>query len=263
MTLQLLVAAVNREPEELADEMRIDSDAIIVSQGDHYGYEELTWREHKIRFFAMAERGVGLSRNHSLQRADADIVLFADEDIIYDTDYAKTVLEAFTAHPEADMLLFNVQAMPGRETYHNDSFGRVHWYNCGRYPTYSFAARRRRLHEENITFSLLFGGGAKYSNGEDSLFLQDCLKAGLRVYKMPTAIGHERVRESTWFTGYNEKFFYDRGVLYRYLYSGTARLMALRFLLAHRKNICCEIPWRKAYGIMKQGIVMTDRDKSV
>ncbi|MCM1192308.1 MAG: glycosyltransferase family 2 protein, partial [Acetatifactor muris] len=167
MTLQLLVAAVNREPEELAEEMRIDSDAVIVSQGDHYRYEELAWRGHRLRFFSMAERGVGLSRNFSLQRADADVVLFADEDIIYEPDYAKTVLEAFAAHPEADMLLFNVQAMPGRETYRNDSFGRVRWYNCGRYPTYSFAARLRRLHEENITFSLLFGGGAKYSNGED------------------------------------------------------------------------------------------------
>ena len=254
MTLQLLVAAVNRAPEELAEEMRIDSDAVIVSQGDHYGYEELAWRGHRLRFFSMAERGVGLSRNFSLQRADSDVVLFADEDIIYEPDYAKTVLDAFAVHPEADMLLFNVQAMPGRETYHNDSFSRVRWYNCGRYPTYSFAARLKRLHEENITFSLLFGGGAKYSNGEDSLFLRDCLKAGLRIYKIPVCIGHEKVRESTWFTGYHEKFFYDRGVLYRYLYGGMARLMALRFLLVHRKTICCEISWKKAYRIMKRGI---------
>ena len=35
-----------------------------------------------------------------------------------------------------------------------------------------FAVRRERLQAANITFSLLFGGGAKYSNGEDSLFLK-------------------------------------------------------------------------------------------
>lgn len=254
MTLQLLVAAMNCEPRELAKEMQIDSDAIIVSQGEHYGYEELEWQGHRLRYFAMAERGVGLSRNHSLMRAEADISLFADEDIIYEPGYEKAVLEAFAAHPAADMLLFNVQAMQGRETYHNDSFGRVHRYNCGRYPTYSFAVRTERIHQKNITFSLLFGGGAKYSNGEDSLFIRECLKAGLKVYKVPVTIGHERERESTWFTGYNTKFFYDRGVLYRYLYGCLAKPMALRFLLAHREEMCREIPWKKAYRIMRQGI---------
>lgn len=254
MTLQLLVAAMNCTPRELAEKMQIDSDAIIVSQGEHYGYEELEWKGHRLRYFAMAERGVGLSRNHSLLRADADISLFADEDIIYEPGYEKAVLEAFAAHPEADMLLFNVQAMPGRETYRNDRFGRVRWYNCGRYPTYSFAVRTEQIHRKNITFSLLFGGGARYSNGEDSLFIRDCLKAGLRVYKVPVSIGHERERESTWFTGYNTKFFYDRGVLYRYLYGCLAKPMALRFLLAHREEMCREIPWKKAFRIMRQGI---------
>ena len=60
LTLQLLVAAVGRSPRELAEEMRIDSDAIIVSQGEHYGYEEIEWKNHTLRYFAMAERGVGI-----------------------------------------------------------------------------------------------------------------------------------------------------------------------------------------------------------
>lgn len=254
MTLQLLVAAMNREPRELAEEMRIDSDAIIVSQGEHYAYEELDHNSHSVHYYSMAERGVGLSRNHSLLRATADISLFADEDIIYEPGYEQNVLAAFEEHPEADMLLFNIQAMPGRETYHNDSFGRVRWYNSGRYPTYSFAVRTRKIHQNNITFSLLFGGGARYSNGEDSLFIRDCLRAGLKVYKVPVTIGHEKERESTWFTGYNTKFFFDRGVLYHYLYGRLAGLMALRFILAHRENMCQEIPWKEAYRLMRQGI---------
>ena len=175
MTLQLLVAAMNREPRGLAEEMGIDSDAIIVSQGGQYAYEELKWKEHRIRYYSMAERGVGLSRNHSLLRAEAEISLFADEDIVYEPDYVRKVLEAFEEHPGADLLFFNVQAMPGRETYCNREFGRVRWYNSGRYPTYSLAVRTRRIHQKNITFSLLFGGGARYSAGEDSLFIRDCL----------------------------------------------------------------------------------------
>lgn len=254
MTLQLLVAAMNKKPDELAEEMGIDSDAIIVSQGERYAYEELCRDGHNIRYFSMAERGVGLSRNYSLQRASADISLFSDEDIIYEPGYEGKVLAAFEAHPQADLLFFNVQAMPGRETYHNTDFGRVRWYNSGRYPTYSLAVRTQRIHQKNITFSLLFGGGAKYSNGEDSLFIRDCLRAGLKAYRVPVTIGHERERESTWFKGYNTKFFYDRGVLYRCLYGGLAGVMALRFLLSHREVMCREIPWKEAYGIMRRAI---------
>ena len=254
MTVQLLVAAMHKEPLALAQEMQLDSDAIIVSQGETYGYEELEYKGHKIRYFAMAERGVGLSRNHALLRAEGDICLFADEDIVYEPGYARAVEEAFGRYPDADMILFNVQAAPGRETYHIEKAGRVSALKCGRYPTYSMAVRRERAHRLNVTFSLLFGGGARYSNGEDSLFIRECIRKGMKVYKVPVRLGYEKERPSTWFKGYNRKFFYDRGVLYHHLYGSLKKLWALRFLLAHRGEMCCEIPWRQAYKIMCEGM---------
>ncbi len=254
MTLELLVSAMNKEPLALAQEMQIGSDAVIVSQGDSYGYQELMYEGNRIRFLAMKERGVGLSRNTVLMRARADIGLFADEDIVYVPGYKELVLKAFEEHPEADMLLFNVQAMPGRETYHISEFGRVRRYNCGRYSAYSCAVRMEAIIKRNITFSLLFGGGARYSNGEDSLFIQECIQKGMKVYKVPVQIGSEQVRESTWFSGYHEKFFFDRGVLYRYMYKRLAKVFALRFLLVHKGEMCREIPWKKAFGIMCRGI---------
>lgn len=255
MTMQLLVSALDKEPRKLAEEMQIESDAIIVSQTDHYAYEAIEYQEkYTLHCFSMQERGVGLSRNHALLRADHTISLFADEDIVYVPGYEKLVLDAFAAHPEADMLLFVVQASPGRETYQISEFGRVHSYNCGRYPTYSFAVRTKEVHRRNITFSLLFGGGAPYSNGEDSLFIRECIKKGMKVYKVPIKIGEESARESTWFKGYNKKFFFDRGVLYRHLYGRLQKPMALRFLLAHKAEMCKEIPWQQAYCIMCEGM---------
>ena len=254
MKLQLLVAAMHTDAITLAENMHIDSDAIIVSQGEFYAFEEIEYKGHHIKYFAMAERGVGLSRNTSLLRADGDICLFADEDIVYEKGYARMVIEEFEKHPEADMLVFNVHAAEGRETYYTDSFGRVRWYNCGRYPTYSFAARTELLHKKNITFSLLFGGGAKYCNGEDSLFIAECIKKGLKVYKVPVLIGRENGRESTWFKGFDEKFFFDRGVLYSHLYGCMAKIMGFRFVYTKKKEMCSEIPWKEAYKILCRGI---------
>jgi len=234
--------------------MNIRSDALVINQCDHFGYEEFSRQGHLIRAFSLRERGVGLSRNSALMRAEGDICLFADEDIRYVDDYAGKVLGEFERHPEADLLFFNVDVCEARRTYQNRDYGRVRLYNCGRYPAYSIALRREAAHKKNVWFSLLFGGGARYSNGEDSLFIRDCISRGMRAYKTPVVIGREEERESTWFSGYHEKFFYDRGVLYAHLYGRLARAMALRFLLKHRALMCREIPVRKAYGLMCRGV---------
>ena len=254
MRLQLLISAVNQEPEKLISAMHVQSDAILVNQCDHFSYEEIRQADHLIRVYHLAERGVGLSRNHALQQADGDICLFADEDIVYQDDYVRKILEEFGRHPEADMLLFNVDVCRARRTYHTGRYGRVRLYNCGRYPAYSFALRREVMHAKNVCYSLLFGGGARYSNGEDSLFIRDCIRSGMKVYKTPVTIGREKERESTWFSGYHEKFFFDRGVLYHHLYGRLAIAMSLQFLLRHGRVMCREISVRKAYGIMRRGI---------
>lgn len=254
MTLQLLVSAVDKEPRELVRQMHIVSDAIVIVQCEENAYEEWEQDGHRIRAYRFRERGVGLSRNNALLRADHDISVFSDEDIVYTEGYEQKILAEFEKHPEADMLLFNVDVCEERRTYHNDCFGKVGLHNCGRYPAYSFAVRTRKLHQKNITFSLLFGGGAKYSNGEDSLFLRDCIAKGLKVYKAPVTIGEEVPRPSTWFDGYHEKFFFDRGVLYYHLYGFWKKPLALRFLLKNKAKMCAEIPVKRAYALMKQGM---------
>lgn len=252
--LQTLVSAVNQNVEELAEQMHLESDAIIINQCGENTYQEYDYKGSRIQCYSFAEKGVGLSRTNALLRAKAELCLFSDEDIVYEAGYAERVIQEFDQHPEADMLLFNMKVGESRATYHTEKFHRVHIYNAGRYPTYSFAIRREKMHRANVTFSLLFGGGAPYSNGEDSLFLKDCLKKGLKVYAVPVNLGSETERESTWFSGYHEKFFYDRGVLYHYLYGKLATAMSWRFLLAHGKVMCKDIPFKQALKLMKDGI---------
>ena len=255
MTVEVLVSAVDKEPHRLVEEMHIGTDAIIVNQCDRYDTESFCHRDRNIRIFHMAERGVGLSRNTALMRADGDICLFSDQDIVYEENYEQKILQAFEECPSADMIVFNIDVEEERRTYHNTELKRVRWYNCGRYGAVSFAVRREKLLESGVTFSLLFGGGAKYSAGEDSLFLKQFMDKGYKVYASPVTIGREQEGDSTWFSGYHEKFFYDRGVLYHFLYGYLAKLWALRFLLAHREKMCRDVPVKEAYRMMREGIM--------
>ena len=254
MKLQVLAAAVNQDTRALAEKMNLQTEAIMVNQCDRCGYEEFEHRGSLIRSFAMTERGVGLNRNTALLHATGDIVLFSDEDIRLYDGYENMVLAAFERNPHADLITFNFKVAEQRATYYNRESRPIRWYNYGRYPTFSVAARLESLRKANVSFSLLFGGGARYSNGEDSLFLHDCLKKGMQLWASTEEIGEEIYRESTWFKGYNEKFFIDRGVLYHYLYGKAAKLFSLRFLYAHRAVMCQEISLKNAYGMMKKGI---------
>ncbi len=254
MKLQVLVAAVNKEGNVLAENMHLKTDAVIVNQCDSYGYQEFSKEGNRVQCFSMAERGVGLNRNTALLHATGDIVLFSDEDICFYDDYREKVLSAFEQNPDADLITFNFKVDASRATYYNWKERRIRWHNYGRYPTFAVAAKLDALRKANVSFSLLFGGGAKYSNGEDSLFLKDCLKSGMHMYASIEEIGEEVFRESTWFSGYNQKFFTDRGVLYHFLYGKLAKPFSLRFLLAHKGEMCKDVSLMQAYRWMKSGI---------
>ena len=265
--IQILVSAVNKDAKTLPETMNLQSDAVIVDQiiGDEYrekihfsgnSEECMGFRGHNVKILMRDEKGVGLSRNTALFNSDndAEIVQFGDDDIVYDDGYVGKIEEEFDRHPEADMLLFNVKAQEGRETYWNRDYSRVKWYNYGRYPAYAICARRKKLTESGVRYSLLFGGGAPYMNGEDSLFLHDCLKAGLAIYRTDAVIGHETPGESTWFKGYGEKFFFDRGVLYHFLYGKLAHLWGARYLIKNRKEMCSELGLFKCISLLYKGI---------
>lgn len=254
MKVQVLASVMNQDLNEIADRMRLDSDAVIINQCDRLGYEEAERNGHIFRFYSFPDRGIGRSRNEAILRSTGDICVFSDQDIVYEPGYGEMIAEEFRLNSDADMILFNVTIKESRRTYCITERKRVRWYNCGRYGAVSFAVRRESLLSSGVTFSLLFGGGAKYSSGEDSLFLKEFISKGYKVYTAPVTIGREEAEESTWFTGYNEKFFYDRGVLYRYLYGRLARVMALRFLLAHRKKMCKDAGLRQCSLWMRKGM---------
>ncbi|MCR4586516.1 MAG: glycosyltransferase [Lachnospiraceae bacterium] len=252
MKFETLISAVNKD-SSLPALMGIEGSAVLIDQTDHELDEVTDTDKAHVRIYHRNERGVGKSRNLALEKAEADIILFSDEDIRYEEGYSTKIIKAFEDHPE-DVLFFNVKVCEERRTYHTDAEKKVGYFSLGRYPAYAAAMRREKIINAGIRYSLLFGGGAKYSNGEDSLFFMDCVRAGLKLKALPIEIGYEEPRESTWFSGYHEKFFFDRGVLYHFLYGNLAWLWGARFVFSKRKIMCMDIKPLKAYKLLLGGI---------
>lgn len=251
MNLTVLVACMNQKDHSLLKKMNISTNAIIVNQCNENKIEEFKYNNNDIKYISLNERGVGLSRNTSMMRAKSDIIVFADEDEIFENDYENIILNEFKKNKKADLIIFNVESInDNRPQYNIKKIGRVRLYNCLKYGAVRVAAKTKSIHEKNISFSLLFGGGAKYSNGEDSLFISDCIKSGLKVYCSNALIGKVKQNSSTWFKGYTKKYFVDRGILYRKIFGVLFVPVSIRFLFKIRNSFENEITFKTALKYM-------------
>ncbi len=231
MELQVLVVSMNQQDFSLIDRMNIRTNAIIANQTTQNSYDEKEYDFGKVKMISTDTRGVGLNRNIALLASEADILLFSDDDMYYYDGALDSVKNAFSKNPDADVILFSLDITQNGEVVRRKYLkkGRKHIWNSMKYGAAVIAIRRRAVLQYNLKFNELFGGGCPFSNGEDSLFLKACFDNSLKVYGDPYILGSCSKDSSTWFTGYNEKYLYDKGVLLNYLFPGMKYLFAVYY----------------------------------
>jgi glycosyltransferase involved in cell wall biosynthesis len=249
LKIQVLVATMNQTDHSLIEKMNIRTDAIVGNQCDCNSAETFERNNQTITYYNFAERGVGLNRNNTLMRATADVCLFADDDMVYEDNYAETVEKAFSENPQADVLVFNlIEKVPTRKLITKKT--NVGYLNYLRYGTARVAVRLDSVKKYGIYFNQCFGGGTEHCHGEDNLFLNSCLKNGLKIVAIPKYIATlTEERESSWNNGYGEKYLKDQGALYRAISRRLWRLLCLQDAL-RRGRRDYHLSWYRAYQIM-------------
>ncbi len=248
MKIQVLVAAMNQSDHSLIEKMNIKTDAIVGNQCGRNSIEAFVKNGCHILYLNFAERGVGLNRNNALIRATGDICLFADDDMVYEDNYIEVIKKAFADNPEADVIVFNVrEKVPTRKIITKKT--KVGYLNYLRYGTARIAIRMASVKKHGIYFNQCFGGGTEHCHGEDNLFLNACLKNGLKIIAVPEYIASlTEERESSWNNGYDNKYIQDQGVLYRVLSKRWWKLLCLQDVIRRRK--CYKMTCFKVYKIM-------------
>lgn len=237
MKLQVLISTMHQRDHSLLKKMNIQSDAIVINQSDYDCIERFTFRGHDILWMSLNERGVGLSRNNALMRASGDILLFADDDVVYADGYAEKIIKCFENNPKIDLIAFYLQSQnPDRPVAIVEKEYRLHWYNSLKIGAFRIAIRKDEIQKANVFYSLLFGGGAKYQSGEDNLFIIQCLKRGIRGLVSNVTIGTVQQEESTWFKGFNEKYFFDKGVLMKQCFGAWAKVLLIALLMKNGRQ---------------------------
>lgn len=234
--LELLCVTMHQKDFSKIKEMNIHSDVFFANQADRTCLEELEFEDHCARMITTDTRGVGVNRNMTLQYAQGEICLFADDDVTYHDDMEERVLAEFDAHPDADIIIFHLDTDSARKqisypkTKKCKGFFRMPW------GAVRIAFRLNSIKKANVWFTTLFGGGCVFPSGEDSMWLTEARNKGMKFYVSKETIGKIDMNDSSWFTGRDEKYFFARGAFYAAMHPKTQWLWHYYAALSVRAN---------------------------
>lgn len=256
-SLEVVVSTVENDGYSLYKNMNITSDLVVINQ-TNYTSEKIIQDKSKVRIYNYNERGVGKSRNKGLMNCNADICLIADDDMKYVENYEQIVIQAFQELPDADIIIFDIVLQNINKEITRlrpiKKIKKVHSFNSMRYGACRMAIKSSSQKKKNVWFSLLLGGGAMYSSGEDSLFLRECFKKKMTVYTYPKVIAYVDESNSSWYTGVNDKYLKDRGAFLALAFPKICYLLAIYYSIRISKLPSVNKGIRELYYLMKTGI---------
>ena len=240
MKIQVLVATMCQNDHSLLERLNLQSDAVVVNQCNSDGKTLLKYKGYDILWIDSTERGLSRSRNMALKNADGEICILCDDDEKMTEGYPELINKAFCTLKKADIVVFNIKRVGCCEQRYSSSEKifkvpeRVGYLKT--YGSVHISFRRRKIVDNKIGFNENFGtGSGLYSNAEDAIFCMECHRKKLGMYTYPGIIGEVVFGTSTWFTGYNEKYFYDVGAYLSVVFPKLKHLMKWYYPIHFRR----------------------------
>ena len=253
MKLEVLISTYNRKDISFITNMNLKTDVIIGNQNGENRKIVINKSCGKLTVICSDTIGLACNRNITLENSNADICLLADDDLIYTDNYERIVLDRFKENPDVDVIIFNLVEPIGRRFITKKRF-HINHFNYMRFGSVRIAFRRKSIIDNGIKFDERFGSGSRIPMGEDTIFLRDCLKAGLRILAVPDFIlTLTEERESTWFKGYTNNYFYNKGMLFKRLYPNVWPILCLQDVIRHYKSYGGKSRIWKIYQMMVKG----------
>lgn len=230
MKIEVLLSCMHQKDFSITEKMNLTTDILIVNQCDENRYEERVVNGRKERMIYTTQRGLSQSRNELLNNMVGDIGILCDDDVIYEKDYEEKIRRAYLELKNADIIVFDTIML--NTLSKREKIMRIR--KAPKYKNYGsvrITFKRDSFYNKNLWFNRNFGSGAKYSSGEESLLIRGANNKKMKIYEYPEIIAAVDYSNSTWFTGYNEKFFYDKGAWLKEAYPYTYFIFKWYFII--------------------------------
>ena len=252
MKLEILLSCMHQKDESIIHRSAITGNVLVINHCDREEETALRTERGVARIISTTQRGLTRSRNMAISKSNADICLLCDDDEIFVQNYEEKILAAYEENPQSDVIIFKIA---NQTPSFPDRTMELKFPRTMKVSSYQISFRRESLLRTGVRFDELLGAGTGNGAEEELKFLTDCRRAGLRIFYVPVEIAELIPSESTWFHGFTEEFFLNRGATTRYILGyPLAAMYGIYYVVRKRRLYAGEITPGKALGAIFRGI---------
>lgn len=250
MKLEVLVSCMHQENADIAARSRLTGNVLIVNQCGREETQEFDGG--RVKMLSTMQRGLTRSRNMAIGASDADVCLLCDDDETFLDGYEEAILNAYCDLPQADVIIFK---MRDRAPSFDDRVQRLRFPKTMRVSSWQISFRRESLNKSGVRFDELLGAGTGNGAEEELKFLLDCQRKGLEIWYVPSEIASVSQEKSTWYDGFTETFFENRGATTRYILGFPLATAYALYYVARKRPLYQEtITPGKAFKATMRGV---------
>lgn len=238
---------------QLIERLNIKDNVLVINQCGSESVDSLVNQYPGVRWKNSSTKGLSVSRNLALTFSDADVCLFADDDILYVDGLSDVILNAFRKNPTADIIAFYVDGFADARKPNWTVPRRLNFLTAMKVSSVQIAFRRNVVLRSELYFKEEFGAGARYYSGEENIWLWDCIRKGLEIHYVPVKIATLVESESTWFEGYTDWYFVSKGAAFAAMSELLAPLLILQFAIRKHRLWKTSISFRSSMRAMFRG----------
>lgn len=212
--IEILVSTMNQKnldflfkmfPNEIWKRVSI----LIINQTKNY---QLISGYHNIKIINSNEIGLSNSRNMALKNASKEILLIADDDIVYKENFIESVLEGFN-NVSADIICFQYEIYgKTAKNYSSRVSNNINWIRLLNVSSAEVALKKEYVNDK-FYFDKNFGINSPFLMGEEIIFLSDIKKEKIKIGYFPKIIlSHNHLT-----TGHKtpiEEIYYSSGAIF-------------------------------------------------
>ena len=206
--------------------------------------EKLTQRSD-VQIFRYNGQGLSANRNLAIEKATADLIMFADDDSHLLPETFDTVFRAFEQYEDMDAAFFTATTYTGKKL---KDYPDEPCVLKGMPKTYSISALemvcRRRKVQGRMRFDERFGLGTKFLTcGEEEIWMEDAVRTGLNMRYFPEKIIDTSTLLKKSLVYVDAGVQRSRGAITYYLYGPTAWWICFKFAFnGARSGLCHFVP---------------------
>lgn len=194
MTIDILICSIDKGIVRVDDVLMAPRENVRYIVSYQYTDEryldlipDVVKERHDVSLYKYKGRGLSANRNLAMEKATADLVMYADDDTRYAPQAVESIVRVFEERPDLDVAFFRASTYSGKplKNYPEEDFAMSGMPSGYDVSAIEMVCRRSRI-QHTIRFDERFGLGTKFLTcGEEEIWMVDAERKGFVMHYFP------------------------------------------------------------------------------